>query len=116
MFRSATTRIAHKSAIFASLGGNKDLQVLQSLIDLEKNIAQSCDPQLSPVIRTRAHPVSSLQRLASDYDRAAEAMRVWGSGEGEDLSVRSVIPYFCILRQRITFRPRLRISSVLRRS
>jgi hypothetical protein len=89
MFRSATTRIAHKNAAFASLGipgTNKDLRALQDLITLEKNIIQSyvCSRAwLVPV----AHCGPSLQKLSADYDKAAEALRAWGASEGEDLAV-----------------------------
>lgn len=40
MFRSATTKIAH-NATFSSLGGNKDLRLLQDMITAEKSILQS---------------------------------------------------------------------------
>ncbi|GLB40883.1 putative eisosome component PIL1 [Lyophyllum shimeji] len=66
MFRSAATKIAHNSTIPA-LGGNSDLRPLQDLILAEKQV------------------LTSLQRLSGDFGKAAEALRVWGSGEGDDL-------------------------------
>ncbi|KAJ3889180.1 hypothetical protein GG344DRAFT_52145 [Lentinula edodes] len=66
MFKTAATKIAHNSTI-PSLGGNKDLKPLQGLITAEKSV------------------LISLQRLSVDFGKAAEALRVWGSGEGEDL-------------------------------
>ncbi|KAJ3928744.1 MAG: hypothetical protein NXY57DRAFT_1019727 [Lentinula lateritia] len=66
MFKTAATKIAHNSTI-PSLGGNKDLRPLQGLITAEKSV------------------LISLQRLSVDFGKAAEALRVWGSGEGEDL-------------------------------
>ncbi|GAW06946.1 hypothetical protein LENED_008905 [Lentinula edodes] len=63
MFKTAATKIAHNSTI-PSLGGNKDLRPLQGLITAEKSVLIS---------------------LSVDFGKAAEALRVWGSGEGEDL-------------------------------
>ncbi|KAK7691152.1 hypothetical protein QCA50_006255 [Cerrena zonata] len=68
MFRSATTRIAHSSTI-PSIGGNlnKDLRALQELILVEKTV------------------LIALQKLSSDVARSSEALRQWGTGEGDDL-------------------------------
>ncbi|CCM03443.1 uncharacterized protein FIBRA_05576 [Fibroporia radiculosa] len=66
MFRSATKRIAHSSTLPA-LGGNKDLRTLQDLIIAEKAV------------------LNSLQKLSIDITKASEALRTWGSGEGDDL-------------------------------
>lgn len=66
MFKTAATKIAHNSTIPA-LAGNKDLRPLQDLITAEKSV------------------IVSLQRLSADYVKASEALRIWGSGEGEDL-------------------------------
>jgi len=67
MFRSARTQIAH-NATFGSLAGNKDLKPLQDTINAEKSLIQAW------------------QQLIVDCERAAEALKAWGAGEGEDLS------------------------------
>ncbi|KAL0578943.1 hypothetical protein V5O48_003034 [Marasmius crinis-equi] len=66
MFKSAATKIAHNSTL-PSLAGNHDLKTLQDLINAEKVV------------------LSSLQKLSADFTRAADALRAWGMGEGEDL-------------------------------
>ncbi|EEB87650.1 hypothetical protein MPER_14938, partial [Moniliophthora perniciosa FA553] len=66
MFKSAATKLAHNSTI-PSLGGNSDLRPLQDLITTEKLV------------------LNSLQKLSADFTKAAEALRTWGMGEGEDL-------------------------------
>nr|GAT54381.1 predicted protein [Mycena chlorophos] len=66
MFKSAATKIAHNSTI-PSLGGNKDLRPLQDLITAEKAV------------------LTSLQKLSVDLTKASDALRIWGTGEGEDL-------------------------------
>ncbi|KAJ4471984.1 hypothetical protein J3R30DRAFT_3522422 [Lentinula aciculospora] len=66
MFKNAATKIAHNSTI-PSLGTNKDLRPLQDVITAEKSV------------------LISLQKLSVDIGKAAEALRIWGSGEGEDL-------------------------------
>ncbi|KAF8066570.1 hypothetical protein FPV67DRAFT_1767534 [Lyophyllum atratum] len=66
MFKSAASKIAHNSTL-PSLGGNNDLRPLQDLILAEKQV------------------LTSLQRLSVDFAKAAEALRVWGLGEGDDL-------------------------------
>ncbi|KAG5637063.1 hypothetical protein H0H81_005944 [Sphagnurus paluster] len=66
MFKSAATKIAHNSTIPA-LGGNHDLRPLQDLILAEKQV------------------LISLQRLSVDFAKSAEALKIWGSGEGDDL-------------------------------
>jgi len=66
MFKTAATKIAHNSTLPA-LAGNKDLRPLQDLITAEKAV------------------IVSLQRLSIDYAKASEALRIWGSGEGDDL-------------------------------
>ncbi|KAJ8080852.1 hypothetical protein PM082_017687 [Marasmius tenuissimus] len=66
MFKSAATKIAHNSTL-PSLAGNYDLKPLQDLINAEKVV------------------LSSLQKLSADFTRAADALRTWGMGEGEDL-------------------------------
>ncbi|KAG6830787.1 hypothetical protein H0H87_007040 [Tephrocybe sp. NHM501043] len=63
---SAATKLAHNSTIPA-LGGNNDLKPLQDLILAEKQV------------------LTSLQKLSSDLAKSAEALRIWGSGEGDDL-------------------------------
>ncbi|KAG6909754.1 hypothetical protein DXG01_015470 [Tephrocybe rancida] len=68
MFRSAATKFAHNSTL-PSLGGNNDLKPLQPLILAEKQV------------------LTSLQKLSSDPAKSAEALRVWGSGEGDDLGL-----------------------------
>lgn len=65
MFGSLSTKIAH-STITPALG-NQDLRPLQDAITKEKEI------------------VTSLQRVSKDWTTAAEAMKQWGAGEGEDL-------------------------------
>lgn len=32
-------------------------------------------------------PIPSLQNLSGEFGKAAEALRVWGAGEGDDLGV-----------------------------
>ncbi|KAJ8689976.1 hypothetical protein PTI98_012823 [Pleurotus ostreatus] len=66
MFRSAATKLAHNSTIPA-LAGNKELRPLQDLITAEKGC------------------MVSLQNLSGEFGKAAEALRVWGAGEGDDL-------------------------------
>ncbi|TRM59779.1 Eisosome component PIL1-domain-containing protein [Schizophyllum amplum] len=66
MFRNAATKLAHNTTLPA-LAGNKDLRPLQDLIHAEKSV------------------LISLQRLSVDINKAAEALRTWGSTEGEDL-------------------------------
>ncbi|KAJ6498498.1 Eisosome component PIL1-domain-containing protein [Mycena vitilis] len=68
MFKSAATKIAHNSTLPAlALSGNKDLRPLQDLITAEKVV------------------LISMQKLAVDFSKASEALRVWGVGEGDDL-------------------------------
>ncbi|ESK97386.1 hypothetical protein Moror_17817 [Moniliophthora roreri MCA 2997] len=66
MFKSAATKLAHNTTI-PSLGGNSDLRPLQDLITAEKLV------------------LSSLQKLSADFTKAAESLRTWGMGEGDDL-------------------------------
>ncbi|KIK54382.1 hypothetical protein GYMLUDRAFT_264655 [Collybiopsis luxurians FD-317 M1] len=66
MFKTAATKIAHNSTIPA-LAGNKDLRPLQDLITAEKSV------------------LIATQKLSVEFGKAAEALRIWGSGEGEDL-------------------------------
>ncbi|KAG7091158.1 hypothetical protein E1B28_010211 [Marasmius oreades] len=65
MFKSAATKIAHNSTL-PSLAGNYDLKPLQDLINAEKVV------------------LISLQKMSVDFARAADALRAWGMGEGED--------------------------------
>lgn len=69
MFRSATTRIAHNSVVpgLAQAAIGKDLKALQDLIHAEKAVQQT------------------LQKLGTDFTKAAEAAKIWGNGEGDDL-------------------------------
>ena len=71
------SKIAHTTILPAL--GNKDLRTLQDFITAEKGI------------------VSGLQRLATDWGKAADALRTWGVGEGDDLGVCH-IPSFSIIR------------------
>ncbi|KAF5370788.1 hypothetical protein D9758_002122 [Tetrapyrgos nigripes] len=66
MFKTAATKIAHNSTI-PSLAINKDLKPLQDLINVEKVV------------------LVSIQKLSVDFSKSAEALRTWGTGEGEDL-------------------------------
>ncbi|KAJ7489136.1 hypothetical protein FB451DRAFT_683278 [Mycena latifolia] len=66
MFKNAATKLAHNTTIPA-LSGNKDLRPLQDLITAEKVV------------------LVSLQKLSVDFAKAAEALRIWGTGEGDDL-------------------------------
>jgi hypothetical protein len=88
MFKTAATKIAHNSTIPA-LAGNKDLRPLQDLISAEKTVIIS---SVFTIVgfRTSSHMtcISRLQRLSVDYAKASEALRIWGSGEGDDLGVR----------------------------
>ncbi|KAG1732894.1 uncharacterized protein EDB91DRAFT_659818 [Suillus paluster] len=68
MFKTAATKIAHNSTIPA-LAGNSDLRQFQDLINAEKVV------------------LVSIQRLGVDLTRAAESLRAWGVGEGDDLAV-----------------------------
>lgn len=63
-----SSKFAHAS-LMPSLVGNKDLAVLQELITTEKAV------------------MNGLQKLATDYAKAAEALKAWGAGEGDDLGV-----------------------------
>ncbi|KAG8890102.1 hypothetical protein FRB99_003924, partial [Tulasnella sp. 403] len=63
--RSVSKQLAHTTTIPAL--GNKDLKLLQDLITAEKAVMMSS------------------QRLADDFAKAAEALKFWGLGEGEDL-------------------------------
>ena len=55
-----------------SLVGNKDLKLLQDFITAEKSV------------------VIGLQKLAIDTARAAETLKFWGQGEGDDLGVSTI--------------------------
>ncbi|KIM21000.1 hypothetical protein M408DRAFT_81178 [Serendipita vermifera MAFF 305830] len=66
MFGSLSTKIAH-STITPALG-NQDLRFLQESINKEKEL------------------VTSVQKLSKDFGTAAEALKQWAAGEGEDLS------------------------------
>ncbi|KAI9512008.1 Eisosome component PIL1-domain-containing protein [Russula earlei] len=67
MLKTAAAKLAHNSTIPA-LAGNKALRPLQDLITSEKAI------------------ITSLVQLSLRFSRASEALRIWGQGEGEDLS------------------------------
>lgn len=66
MFKTAAAKIAHNSTIPA-LAGNSDLRQFQDLINAEKIV------------------LVSFQRLGVDITKAAESLRAWGAGEGDDL-------------------------------
>ncbi|KAG2346506.1 hypothetical protein BDR05DRAFT_997474 [Suillus weaverae] len=66
MFKTAAAKIAHNSTIPA-LAGNSDLRQFQDLINAEKVV------------------LVSIQRLGVDITKAAESLRAWGVGEGDDL-------------------------------
>ncbi|KAJ2912815.1 hypothetical protein MD484_g7595, partial [Candolleomyces efflorescens] len=66
MFKTAASKLAHNTTLPA-LGGNQDLRPLQDLITAEKTV------------------IIALQKLGSDYSKAAEALRAWGQAEGDDL-------------------------------
>ncbi|KAI0330280.1 hypothetical protein GY45DRAFT_1251108 [Cubamyces sp. BRFM 1775] len=70
MFKSAARKIAHNTTMpgLPGLSAKQDLRALQDVITAEKGI------------------LNSLQRLSSDFAKAAEALKVWGLGEGEDLA------------------------------
>lgn len=67
MFKTAAAKIAHNSTIPA-LAGNSDLRQFQDLINAEKVV------------------LVSIQRLGVDLTKAAESLRAWGVGEGDDLA------------------------------
>ncbi|KAG1898269.1 uncharacterized protein F5891DRAFT_1043981 [Suillus fuscotomentosus] len=67
MFKTAAAKIAHNSTIPA-LAGNSDLRQFQDLINAEKVV------------------LVSTQRLGVDITKAAESLRAWGVGEGDDLA------------------------------
>ncbi|KAF5339719.1 hypothetical protein D9611_009081 [Ephemerocybe angulata] len=66
MFKTAASRLAHNTTI-PVLGGNQDLRPLQDLITSEKTV------------------IIALQKLSTDYSKAAETLRTWGQTEGDDL-------------------------------
>ncbi|TEB21121.1 hypothetical protein FA13DRAFT_1643510 [Coprinellus micaceus] len=72
MFKTVANRVAHNTTI-PGLGGNKDLRPLQDLITSEKTL------------------IIALQKLSTDYTKAAEALRTWGQAEGDDLGVSRVL-------------------------
>ncbi|KAJ8593333.1 hypothetical protein M405DRAFT_609905 [Rhizopogon salebrosus TDB-379] len=76
MFKTAATRIAHNSTIPA-LAGNSDLRQFQDLINAEKVV------------------LVSVQRLGVDLTKAAESLRTWGVGEGDDLAVSDRFVWVC---------------------
>ncbi|TFK50296.1 hypothetical protein OE88DRAFT_1631130 [Heliocybe sulcata] len=81
MFKSAATKIAHNSTL-PGLAGNNELKPLQDLIIAEKTV------------------VNALDRVTTDFARAADALRNWGLGEGEDLgdilsASASLLLHFC---------------------
>ncbi|KAJ3798305.1 hypothetical protein GGU11DRAFT_704165 [Lentinula aff. detonsa] len=84
MFKTAATKIAHNSTI-PSLGINKDLRPLQDLITAEKSVLISCVQTAYPDGGSHKYLSVRLQKLSVDIGKAAEALRIWGSGEGEDL-------------------------------
>ncbi len=61
------SKLAHTTILPAL--GNRDLRTLQDFITAEKGI------------------VFGLQKLATDWGKASEALRTWGLGEGDDLGV-----------------------------
>ncbi|KAG8898079.1 hypothetical protein FRC00_003382, partial [Tulasnella sp. 408] len=66
VFRSTFSKQIAHTTILPALG-NKDLKLLQDLITAEK------------------FAVSSSQKLADDWAKAADALKAWGAGEGDDL-------------------------------
>ncbi|KZT19421.1 hypothetical protein NEOLEDRAFT_1041369, partial [Neolentinus lepideus HHB14362 ss-1] len=66
MFKTAATKIAHNSTLPA-LAGKNELRTLQDLIIAEKTV------------------VNALDRLTTDFAKAADALRSWGIGEGDDM-------------------------------
>ncbi|EIW55658.1 uncharacterized protein TRAVEDRAFT_66022 [Trametes versicolor FP-101664 SS1] len=70
MFKTAARKIAHNTTMpgLPGLSAKQDLRSLQELITSEKAI------------------LNSLQKLSADFQRASEALKVWGLGEGEDLA------------------------------
>ncbi|KAG8937207.1 hypothetical protein FRC03_000316 [Tulasnella sp. 419] len=62
--RSVSKQLAHSSILPL---GNHDLRPLQDLITAEKNL------------------IASIQKVSQDFSKAAEALKAWGCGEGEDL-------------------------------
>ncbi|KIK63463.1 hypothetical protein GYMLUDRAFT_163229 [Collybiopsis luxurians FD-317 M1] len=67
MLKNAATKLAHSSTL-PSLG-NKELKPLQDLIIAEKTV------------------LNSLQKLSTDFTKAADTLKVWASNEGEELEV-----------------------------
>ncbi|KAJ3549781.1 hypothetical protein NMY22_g748 [Coprinellus aureogranulatus] len=72
MFKTVANRVAHNTTI-PGLGGNSDLRPLQDLITSEKTV------------------IIALQKLSTDYSKAAESLRTWGQAEGDDLGVSRVL-------------------------
>ncbi|CDO70616.1 hypothetical protein BN946_scf184748.g13 [Trametes cinnabarina] len=70
MFKTAARKLAHNTTVpgLPGLSAKQDLRALQDLITAEKGI------------------MNSLQRLSADFTKAAEALKIWGLGEGDDLS------------------------------
>ena len=87
MFKTAARKIAHNTTM-PGLAGKQDLRSLQDLIIAEKTVLNSYVIS-TPQIRLLGSYRRRLQRLSTDFARAAEALRIWGQGEGDDLGVRS---------------------------
>ena len=89
MFKTAALKIAHNTTI-PGLAGKQDLRSLQDLITAEKTVLNSY-VILAFQIRLLGSRERRLQRLSTDFARAAEALRIWGQGEGDDLGVRAFL-------------------------
>ncbi|KAG2360758.1 hypothetical protein BDR07DRAFT_1288822 [Suillus spraguei] len=83
MFKTAAAKIAHNSTIPA-LAGNSDLRQFQDLINAEKVV------------------LVSIQRLGVDLTKAAESLRAWGAGEGDDLVVSDAFVWVYLVQLHFT--------------
>lgn len=92
MFRSATTRLAHNSTVPSLAGAagiSKDLKALQDLINAEKSVMQTYVTRWIAAVSIALISVNviSLLKLSADIAKAAELLKQWGNGEGDDLGV-----------------------------
>lgn len=84
MFGSLSAKIAHATPVL----GNQDLRLLQESINKEKEVVNSSVfSSFRRVTWLTNESFPRAQRLAKDAGIAADALKQWGAGEGEDLAV-----------------------------
>jgi len=88
MFKTAAAKIAHNSTIPA-LAGNSDMRHFQDLINAEKVVLVSCVLYMHHIciVNIFIARLYRIQRLGVDITKAADSLRAWGAGEGDDLVV-----------------------------